>query len=52
MEGGSNYYCYEIGTEINNLKPLFTISELEGSAPRRNKQLMEPFGMMIVLTNY
>ncbi|MCS3283798.1 DUF5074 domain-containing protein [Bacteroides salyersiae] len=33
MEGGSNYYCYEIGTEINNLKPLFTISELEGSAP-------------------
>ncbi len=33
MEGGSNYYCYEIGTEINNLNPLFSVAELEGVVP-------------------
>lgn len=37
MESGSNYYCYEIGTEISNLKPLFSISELEGVTPDKKQ---------------
>lgn len=31
MYGGSGYYRYEIGTDINSLKPFFSVAELPGA---------------------
>ena len=32
MSGGSGYYRYEIGTDISQVKPFFSVAGLEGSA--------------------